>query len=351
MTVTQGATTKTHVVTGLAVTGVDLGADTVSGTASPGSDVDVFVFADEGVPDPRRTVTANGAGVWTADFSEPGDTGDPDEERTWDITGGNGGMAAQFDNDGDSTELGWEVSNSAPVAVADSYTTPKGVALNVSAPGVLKNDTDAEGDALSASPVAGPLHGTLVLNANGSFLYTPTAGYVGFDSFTYRANDGTSDSNTVTVSIKVATLMPVWRFYNKQNGSHFYTASMAEKNTVINTLGAIYALDGVAYTVNTDNPANGSPLYRFYNKKNGSHFYTASLTEKNRVQATLAAVYSYDGVAYKVCLTPSATTVWRFYNKKNGSHFYTASLVEKNNVINNLGATYALDGPAFYIAP
>ena len=46
-----------------------------------------------------------------------------------------------------------------------------------------------------------------------------------------------------------------------------------------------------------------------------------------------------------------ATTVWRFFNKKNGSHFYTASAAEKASVIAKLSATYSLDGAAFYLAP
>ena len=49
--------------------------------------------------------------------------------------------------------------------------------------------------------------------------------------------------------------------------------------------------------------------------------------------------------------SPAATTVYRFYNKKNGSHFYTASLAEANNVIAKLSDTYKLDGPAFFMAP
>ena len=95
------------------------------------------------------------------------------------------------------------------------------------------------------------------------------------------------------------------------------------------------------------------PLHRFYNKKNGSHFYTASEAEKNSVIANLSATYSYDGVAYNVSATQVAgsTPVYRFFNKNNGSHFYTASEAEKNSVLANLSATYALDGVAFYAVP
>ena len=93
--------------------------------------------------------------------------------------------------------------NTAPVAVADSYSTPLNTALVQAAPGVLANDTDANSDPLTAVLNANVTHGTLALNANGGFTYTPTTGYSGPDSFTYHANDGTANSNIVTVSLTV----------------------------------------------------------------------------------------------------------------------------------------------------
>jgi len=93
--------------------------------------------------------------------------------------------------------------NTPPVAVNDSYTTSEDTALNVPAPGVLGNDTDANGDPLTAVLVSGPASGTLTLNANGSFVYTPNAGFVGADSFTYQAADASSLSNVATVTIQV----------------------------------------------------------------------------------------------------------------------------------------------------
>ena len=111
--------------------------------------------------------------------------------------------------------------------------------------------------------------------------------------------------NSWKAGTAVPGMTPVYRFYNKKNGSHFYTASGTERNTVLSTLSATYSLDGVAYSVNTLNAANNAPLYRFFNKKNGSHFYTASLAEKNSVQGNLSATYSYDGPAYNVCITPA----------------------------------------------
>ena len=71
------------------------------------------------------------------------------------------------------------------------------------AAGVLVNDSDPEGDALTAELVAGPLHGELSFNANGTFEYAPDANFNGVDTFTYKASDGTAYSNVATVTITV----------------------------------------------------------------------------------------------------------------------------------------------------
>lgn len=93
--------------------------------------------------------------------------------------------------------------NEAPTAVADEYEVAKNGELVIAAPGVLGNDTDPDGDTLKAVLDTAPIHGTLALNADGSFKYTPDAGYVGVDGFRYHANDGLLDSNIVRVVIHV----------------------------------------------------------------------------------------------------------------------------------------------------
>jgi hypothetical protein len=95
--------------------------------------------------------------------------------------------------------------NDAPVAVADTYETDEDTLLDVTAPGVLENDTDADGDSLTAVLVTGVSNGSLTLNADGSFSYTPNAEFIGTDSFTYKANDGEVDSTlptTVTITVQ-----------------------------------------------------------------------------------------------------------------------------------------------------
>jgi VCBS repeat-containing protein len=93
--------------------------------------------------------------------------------------------------------------NDAPIAASDSYTTTENTPLVVAMPGLLVNDSDVEGDVLTATLVSGPAHGTLTLNANGSFVYMPEAYYSGSDSFAYHASDGWDDSNIVSVTITV----------------------------------------------------------------------------------------------------------------------------------------------------
>ena len=76
---------------------------------------------------------------------------------------------------------------SVPVANNDSYSVVAGNTLTVTKPGVLANDTNADGRTLIASIGSYPSHGSVTLNSDGSFSYTPTAGFSGTDSFSYVA--------------------------------------------------------------------------------------------------------------------------------------------------------------------
>jgi len=93
--------------------------------------------------------------------------------------------------------------NDAPVAQNDSYTVTQETPLIISAPGLLRNDSDVEGNALTVSLVSNPANGSVTLNANGGFSYLPNNGFVGTDSFTYQTSDGQSNSNAATVQMTV----------------------------------------------------------------------------------------------------------------------------------------------------
>jgi VCBS repeat-containing protein len=114
------------------------------------------------------------------------------------------------------------ITNHPPVAQNDSYSTTQNTPLTISAPGVLENDSDPDGDTLSAVKASDPAHGTLVLNADGSFIYTPAAGYSGSDSFSYTGSDGatTSTQAEVTITVKAASFpaTAVLDNFNRANG-------------------------------------------------------------------------------------------------------------------------------------
>ncbi|MBA4020492.1 MAG: hypothetical protein C0483_25305 [Pirellula sp.] len=100
--------------------------------------------------------------------------------------------------------------NDAPTAGNDSYSIAEDGTLNTSAPGVLGSDGDVDGNTLTAQLVNGPLHAkSFTLNANGSFTYTPADNWNGFDTFTYRASDGTLVSGVATVQIAVPAVNDV----------------------------------------------------------------------------------------------------------------------------------------------
>ena len=139
--------------------------------------------------------------------------------------------------------------NTAPVAKADSFALDEDTTARIN---VLANDTDAEGNPLTATVVTGPLHGTLVKNADGSFNYTPHKDWYGTDSFTYLANDGKANSNlaTVTLTVKPVNDAPV-----ANNAS--YTVSK-DGSIKIDLRGLTSDVDGDCLTLCVNNPSKGT---------------------------------------------------------------------------------------------
>src|SRR5260370_402931 len=97
----------------------------------------------------------------------------------------------------------------------DSYTTYKDTfnSANEGAASVLANDFDTDGQTLTASLVSGPSHGSVVVHADGSYIYTPNANYYGADSFVYLAADSVASANgtanlTVTSAFSAQTNAP-----------------------------------------------------------------------------------------------------------------------------------------------
>ncbi len=96
------------------------------------------------------------------------------------------------------------ITNQAPTAKNDTVTTYACTPISINVKG---NDSDPEGSALTPSIVSNPANGTVVLQSNGSYTYTPNTNFTGSDQFTYRVKDGSTDSlvsNTATVVITVS---------------------------------------------------------------------------------------------------------------------------------------------------
>ena len=111
-----------------------------------------------------------------------------------------------------SIALAMRSVNDAPVANNESFTLAEDSTLVVNASGsVLRNDSDADNIFLALPPstgltavlVTGPTHGSVTLNGDGTFSYIPNQDFNGTDSFTYVATDGSANSNTATVTLRV----------------------------------------------------------------------------------------------------------------------------------------------------
>ena len=196
-------------------------------------------------------------------------------------------------------------TNDAPVADNDAYVTNVNNVLNVAAPGVLDGDTDVDGDTLTATNLVQPTNGNVVLNADGSFSYTPTAAYCNdgspTDDFTYTANDGTADSAPATVAITVicdelpvanddsitvleggtATVLDGGNTSVKQNDTDNEDTIPGGDVTLVT--GPTFAS---AFTLNTD----GTFSYTHDDSENFSDSFTYTVADSNAQPSNVATV-------------------------------------------------------------
>jgi autotransporter-associated beta strand protein len=115
---------------------------------------------------------------------------------------------------GEPVTVAIDVWGDAPLAISDSYIAHGGPLAVTSSNGILANDSDLNGDVLAPSLVSDVSHGSLSRNLingvwDGGFVYTPNAGFIGTDSFTYRLSDGAQESDSVAVVITVSNTAPI----------------------------------------------------------------------------------------------------------------------------------------------
>lgn len=148
-----------------------------------------------------------------------------------------------------------------PVGVNDAYPVTTDGSLTIAAPGVLAND---RGGPLTAQIVTPPAHAVaFTLNADGSFMYTPTVGFVGGDAFIYQAhgNDGTL-SNTVTVTLTIAAGTPgaITVTAGASQSAQVITAFPTALQATVTTSGGVPAPNAaVTFTAPTSGPSGAFP--------------------------------------------------------------------------------------------
>ncbi|MEV3905542.1 Ig-like domain-containing protein [Mycobacterium sp. NPDC050551] len=189
--------------------------------------------------------------------------------------------------------------NDAPVATGHTITVPEDSITTVN---LAADSSDPDGDALTAVLVSGPSNAqTFVLNPDRTFTYTPTADFTGQDSFTYKVNDGASDSNTVTVTINVTAINDAPTAVNDgpftldEDGSRTLTAAELIGNDTDPDTGDVLHIATVNSTANTHGTvvlnSDGTVTYTPTADYNGSAEFTYTVADSaNSLSADTATV-------------------------------------------------------------
>lgn len=164
---------------------------------------------------------------------------------------------------------------------------------------------------------------------------------------------------TVGTAASTTTLdqtIGVYRFFDKSNGTYFYTASASEALTVSQTRADLVAEGtggiGLVAIAPSSNDPSASPVYRFFDTKFGTHFFTASASERDTTIATRTDLsYEPGSVFYEHSLAQAGDVpVYRFFDKVHGTHFYTDSATERAAIISTR-SDLAAEGIGFYEPP
>ncbi len=264
------------------VASITLDQDTVkSGTLPAATDIDGDAVTYAKASDPSHgTVTVNGNGgySYTPNTSYVGS-----DSFSYKVSDGKGGENTY------TVSVTVGAVNHAPTAGAASITLDQDTVKS----GTLPAATDIDGDAVTYAKASNPSHGSVIVNGNGSYSYTPNASYVGSDSFTYKVSDGKGGENTYTVSVTVGAV-------NHAPTAGNASISLNQDTVKSGNLPAASDIDGDTVTyAKASNPSHGSVTVN----GNGSYSYTPN-----------ASYVGNDSFSYKVS------------DGKGGENIYTVSV-------------------------
>ncbi|TMA65570.1 MAG: tandem-95 repeat protein, partial [Deltaproteobacteria bacterium] len=193
-----------------------------------------------------------------------------------------------------------------PVAVNDFYSVDKDTVFSIAAPGVLGNDNDLDTQAggLTAMLVNPPANAAnFTLNPDGSFTYTPAVNFTGADSFTYKTNDGSNDSNeaTVTIAVLPANNAPIATndFYNTEKDTALgipVPGVLANDNDLDTPLAGRTAIliagpsHAASFTLNPDGSFDYTPQANFTGADSFAYKVNDGISDSNVAMVTIAVI-------------------------------------------------------------
>ena len=140
--------------------------------------------------------------------------------------------------------------------------------------------------------------------------------------------------DAATVGVNTATV-GVYRFFDTKYGTHFFTASTGERDDILKTRPDLVN-EGVGLTAidPASKDPNAAPVFRFFDTKYGTHFFTASASERDQVMANRSDL-TFEGAGFYEHTTQQAgdTPVYRFFDKNFGTHFYTGDGGERATIL------------------
>ena len=158
------------------------------------------------------------------------------------------------------------------------------------------------------------------------------------DLVTVRAFNGAywGDWTTISTASLAGSEEAIYRFFNTGDGTHFFTASAAEAANIVTTRPDLVS-EGIGlkgYDTAGASPSSEA-VFRFFDKMDGTHFYTASTNERDALVTTRSSEMAYEGTAFYEDALPQAgdTAVYRFFDTAHGTHLFTQNASEKASIL------------------